>query len=471
MRILHLSDCHLPRDCGPDADGVDARVVLEQLLHDCRHLPGLELVVVSGDVADDGSLEGYRDARALIGGFARERGVPAVFCTGNHDDRETFAASLGSGHLDPSGRDAGRLLPRGSGQRAAVGYAADYRIVTLDSLVPGQVHDRIDSAQLAWLRALLAVPYRAGSVVVLYHPPIALTGTVQEQVGLRDAHDLAAGLEGSDARVVLCGHFHLQLAGRLGAVPVWVTPGVVTRIDLTAPAWLERAVRGAGASVVDLDGPGAPLCHTVHARDPRAGEQVYLVDSASGADVPAEEPAPIIDSEQLRHDDRSPELADLADAEPLLALRETAAAWLAARGVRQWEPGEVTLAEVRDQIEAGQWHVLRDNAIPVAGLRLLWQDEEVWGPQRPIAAYVHGLVVAEQHRGSGLGADLLQWAAAQALARRRSLLRLDCGEDNEALRRYYGQQGFRTVGRRDFDGRWYSVVLLERPLQDAGARA
>lgn len=78
MRILHLSDCHLPRERGPDADGVDARVVLERLRHDCRHLPEVDLVVVSGDIADDGSPEGYRDARAMVGSFAQERGVPAV---------------------------------------------------------------------------------------------------------------------------------------------------------------------------------------------------------------------------------------------------------------------------------------------------------------------------------------------------------------------------------------------------------
>lgn len=97
----------------------------------------------------------------------------------------------------------------------------------------------------------------------------------------------------------------------------------------------------------------------------------------------------------------SPQRADLADAEPLLALREAAAAWLTARGVRQWEPGEVTIAEVRGQVQAGEWYVQRDSGIGslVRGLRLLWQDEQVWGPQAPVAAYVHGLVVAERHRG------------------------------------------------------------------------
>lgn len=137
---------------------------------------------------------------------------------------------------------------------------------------------------------------------------------------------------------------------------------------------------------------------------------------------------------------------------------------LAGRGVRQWEPGKVSLDEVRRQVAAGKSHVLRDADGPVAALRLLWQDEQAWGPQPAVAGYVHGLVVAGRRRGSGTGAALLQRAADQARAQGRSLLRLDCGEDNDALRGYYAQQGLRPVGRRDTDGRWYSVVLLERPL-------
>ena len=159
-----------------------------------------------------------------------------------------------------------------------------------------------------------------------------------------------------------------------------------------------------------------------------------------------------------------PEPAEAEDAAALLALREAAATWLAGRGIRQWESGEVTLQDVRDQAEAGQWHVVREDGAAVAALRLLWQDEPVWGPQPPVAAYVHGLVVSQRHHGLGLGSALLRWAAGQARARERTLLRLDCGEDNRALRRYYAGQGFDAVGRRDPHGRWYAVVLLERRL-------
>ena len=158
------------------------------------------------------------------------------------------------------------------------------------------------------------------------------------------------------------------------------------------------------------------------------------------------------------------ELTQPADAEHLLALREAAAVWLAARGVRQWEPGEVGLDELCDQVQAGQWHVLRGGDGPAAALRLLWEDEQTWGLQPPVAAYVHGLMVAEKHRGSGVGCALLRWAADQAWAGGRSLLRLDCNQDNRVLRRYYTRQGFQVSGRRDFAGRWYPVVLLERAL-------
>jgi hypothetical protein len=37
-------------------------------------------------------------------------------------------------------------------------------------------------------------------------------------------------------------------------------------------------------------------------------------------------------------------------------------------------------------------------------------------------------------------------------------------ESNQRLREYYAGQGFREVGRRDFDGPWDCVVLLERVL-------
>ncbi|WP_250008881.1 metallophosphoesterase [Actinoplanes sp. M2I2] len=262
MRILHLSDTHLTRAPGPNADGIDPSDSLRHMLRGCAGLEGLDAVLVTGDIADDGSPEAYASARSLVGSFAAGRGIPALWTTGNHDEREAFTAGLG---VSPIG----------------VTVVRGHRIVTLDSLVPGKVWGRLGEDQLSWLRAELATPTEHGTVLAFHHPPIGLDNEIQQNLGLHDPADLAAAISGSDVRLILTGHFHLQLFGMLAGVPVWVTPGVVNRIDLTAPPGGERAVRGASATLVDLAGPQSPRLHVLHARDPHAGDTAHEIDPAT----------------------------------------------------------------------------------------------------------------------------------------------------------------------------------------------
>jgi Icc protein len=287
-RILHLSDTHLTAT-GLDADGVDAAASLKRILFDARYLDELDLVLVSGDIADDGSAAGYAVVRDIVGGFAADRGIPHVYAIGNHDDRAAFAQVLGSGHLSASGTDTGCRWAGGP-ERAAASDIAGLRIITLDSLIPGCAHGLISSAQLQWLASVLAEPALAGSVIAVHHPPVHVpTSVFVTTGGLQNTDELADVVAGSDVRAILCGHYHAQLAGQLRGTPVWVTPGVVTRIDLTAPPSLVRAVHGASATVVDLGGPFSPSFHVIHARDPDVGQQVYLVDAISWARVSAED--------------------------------------------------------------------------------------------------------------------------------------------------------------------------------------
>jgi 3',5'-cyclic AMP phosphodiesterase CpdA len=281
MRILHLSDTHLTRATGLDSDGVDTRDSLRRVLRDCREIPSLDAVVVTGDIADDGSCEAYIDALRLIGDFAGQRRIPAIFSTGNHDARAEFTSVLGSGHIDAEGRDRPqKRFDAAGGMRTAVTVVAGWRIITLDSLVPGKGYGQISTDQLVWLRGILAEPAPRGSILAFHHPPVVVAGVaVQNALGLRNKQELADAVSGTDVRLILCGHFHLQLFGMLAGIPVWVTPGVVTRIDLTATPGTERAVKGASASLVDLDGPHSPTFHTLHARDPLAGETAYEIDA------------------------------------------------------------------------------------------------------------------------------------------------------------------------------------------------
>lgn len=67
---------------------------------------------------------------------------------------------------------------------------------------------------------------------------------------------------------VLAGHFHIQAMGFLGTVPVWVSPAIESRVDLTAPHERLRFVAEPGASIVGLPPDGPPYFHAIQARDP-----------------------------------------------------------------------------------------------------------------------------------------------------------------------------------------------------------
>lgn len=281
MRILHLSDTHVERTDAPNRNGVNATDSLRLILTELRHLRDVDAVVVTGDIANEGDVEAYTTVRELVGEFARPLDAAVFYTTGNHDEREAFGKVLGSGHDRPEA-----VLETEAAERAAVSTVAGYRIVTLDSLVPGEVYGRLSAAQLDWLREVLSSPAGHGTVLAFHHPPISLGLSVTQPVfGLLNPGELAEAIRGSDVRAVLTGHFHLQLFGMLESVPVWATPGVVNRIDLTTPYGTERAVRGASASLVELGGPASPLFHTFHARDPRAHETVYELDEERTREV------------------------------------------------------------------------------------------------------------------------------------------------------------------------------------------
>lgn len=277
-RLLHLSDLHLSAS-GHAGEGVDADRSLALVLEACAHLDDLSTVVVTGDVADDGSLRAYERAHAALLAFARERDAHLMMSTGNHDDRSNFTEVLGHGHFRPDGSASGQVGP--TDRVCGTSTVDGLRIVTLDSLVPGKWFGRLDTEQLGWLLGLLDAEPDLPTVIAFHHPPITLDVEIQRRVRLEDDDDLAAVLRHGNPVTVLCGHFHQQIAGQVGGVPTWVTPGVYTRIDhLTGPEGRERATAGGSATLIDLTTPSNPTFATLAANDPNLGAEVYVTSLA-----------------------------------------------------------------------------------------------------------------------------------------------------------------------------------------------
>jgi GNAT superfamily N-acetyltransferase len=159
--------------------------------------------------------------------------------------------------------------------------------------------------------------------------------------------------------------------------------------------------------------------------------------------------------------------ADHADFPALDALREEATAWLAAKGLDQWQPGQPrvpTAASTLDAINRGACYVAYEGTDLVATITVDdHADPEFWTPDERAepALYVHRMIVAQAARGRSLGTDLLGWAADLARRTGRAQLRLDAWKTNEGLHRYYKQQGFRHVRTIDLPHRG-SGALFER---------
>ncbi|MGY5033000.1 metallophosphoesterase [Streptomyces sp. 900116325] len=64
-RILHISDIHIGPSEASNFRGINARESLRRMLTDLETVPDVD-VVVSGDVAHDGSVEAYTAARRTL---------------------------------------------------------------------------------------------------------------------------------------------------------------------------------------------------------------------------------------------------------------------------------------------------------------------------------------------------------------------------------------------------------------------
>ena len=251
LRILHLSDTHLMDGGALHEGAVDTVAAYRHTLEAFENAGPLDLVVVSGDASDDGSPGSYRTLRSLTEDFAGRHGALAVYAMGNHDQRSGFRAVLGNGHPGSEVEGSAAEAPI-----VGVSQVAGYRIITLDSSVPGRTHGHVDATQLAWLKSELSANHGHGSVVVIHHPPVEPVTPLHQGIELINAAELAAALAGTDTVAILSGHYHHHLTDSLaagsGSIPVVVTSGIVNSNDVLASPGHERAVAGSGGTLVTI---------------------------------------------------------------------------------------------------------------------------------------------------------------------------------------------------------------------------
>lgn len=204
--IAHLSDPHL--------DGsVERELRLRAVLDAALSLPELHALVISGDLADHGEAQEYQALLAAL-----PDAVPTLAVPGNHDLGGAMCAAFAA-HGRPATLNGVLDLP-------------GLRLLGLDSHVDREDPGVLSKEALAYARTALETS-RTPVLIVLHHPPVAIGHHVVDTMGLSNADELSALIEGSGAVIgVLTGHVHGALAASFAGVPVLGAPGIASRLRL-----------------------------------------------------------------------------------------------------------------------------------------------------------------------------------------------------------------------------------------------
>lgn len=186
-RILQLSDLHIGPDDGPVL-GIDARANLERALSVVKDLH-FDLVVLTGDIAQDGSEAAYR----YVADVTTRLPWTFVALAGNHDDPQAMRRAMPA--LVQSDNDGFLGFAHDAGDRRVVG------LDTSTNLLPPQ--------QLAWLERVVAGSVQP-ALVFLHHPPRPAGCRFMDRAyPLRNADVAWAALSSTPAvEHIFCGHYH-----------------------------------------------------------------------------------------------------------------------------------------------------------------------------------------------------------------------------------------------------------------------
>ena len=196
INFLHFSDFHIQERKGILKDGVDPCLKLEKVIEVARELdmkPAFS--IVTGDIAQDGSEEGYTLAKEYIREI-EALGGPVIPAVGNVDRRENFRRYM--------------LEGAGEGPCFYSQTVGGLHVVVLDSQTPGANTGSFGGEQLEWLEEeLRGAP---GPSVIAFHHPVFdvpfLFGMTPEIFDPEDARRFREIVAERDVMAVLCGHLH-----------------------------------------------------------------------------------------------------------------------------------------------------------------------------------------------------------------------------------------------------------------------
>jgi 3',5'-cyclic AMP phosphodiesterase CpdA len=219
MWIAQLSDPHC-RPVGKLYKNVlDSNAALATAVRQVNALDPLpDLVVLTGDVVDDGHPAEYAAARTILADLKPR----LLLIPGNHDERSAFRLAF---------PDHAYFPPDGPlHYQETIGAV---RVIGFDITVPGFHHGEVTEEAAMWLETTLAKdPYRQ-TIIMMHQPPVTSDIPYLDKYNCRAADRLALIVARFPAvERILCGHVHRMMQMRFAGTLLCTAPSTATAIAL-----------------------------------------------------------------------------------------------------------------------------------------------------------------------------------------------------------------------------------------------
>ncbi|MDR1935269.1 MAG: phosphodiesterase, partial [Candidatus Accumulibacter sp.] len=219
MRVMQLSDFHVRGDDRLSFRVVDTHHCLDVAV---AHLKNLaqppDVLVLTGDLADNGDPNAYRILHAAVSSLA----WPTYAIPGNHDRRDRMRDILPE--WCPADPDVAPYLC----------YTVEdgpLRLVMIDSMHPGSHDGHCHPPVMAWLDKTLARKPDAPTLLFMHHPPFA-TGLPVMDVAVENVDALAAILRKNPQTRLCCGHIHRPISSQWMGIMAVTAPAVSMQMEL-----------------------------------------------------------------------------------------------------------------------------------------------------------------------------------------------------------------------------------------------
>ena len=231
--LLQITDTHILPPGEVLYGSIDTALHLREAVKEINRMRPLpDAVMFTGDLVENGDKAGY----ALFIELIKPLTIPAWVIPGNHDDpsvmQEAFAGTPCFPVTDQTFQYALEDLP--------------FRILALNSRADGTELPEFNQHKLAWLTDQLDRSDKA-VLIAIHHPPMTTGIELIDMGGSEWYQGMKSVISTHDqVKLVICGHCHCDLSGRIGHAPVYMAPAnshqlIATRGLCAAPATLNRA--------------------------------------------------------------------------------------------------------------------------------------------------------------------------------------------------------------------------------------